>query len=280
MESCDKENTAVNANVLIFSPPKALKDRADTRQQVAVQKEVPSMLCAKFSKAMHVEFQLVAVGSFNSMNFLLINPNSDKAVSVSVDKIPTEKGFDILLGPQGSRELEIAANSKMHGVITWNPTCNMGVCEKAVLKLSGKTPLQINLRGKAGTGKSDAVARSKPDRKALVALAPRDLASMKPKKDKVTTEAPPAPSLEDAWANKQALQFQDWLNGTFAKSYASSVELEKDFAEGSGNTTPTTGIAVRTLVCLCLSLCLCFSHTTTATNPPPHHYYHCYHLFA
>jgi len=149
----DKENAFEgNPNLMIFSPPKALKDRAEVINN-NVHKEVPSILLEKFQAPMSIEFKDVEVGSFHSMLFTMINPNTDKAITATVDKVPQKMGFEVLLDSKGSSHVEIAANSKMQGIITWSPNTNMGVKAKAVIMVNDRIPVHINIIGKAGTGK-------------------------------------------------------------------------------------------------------------------------------
>lgn len=154
MFASDKENAQ---NVLIFSPPRTSK-HAELQKKVAPVKAVESMICAKFQTPMCLDFDTVLVGSCNSLQFLLINPNKGRSVKVSISKIPETKGFDIMLGPDGSTEIEIEANGKVYGVVLWAPKSNMSVREVAKLTLHHENgnathPLQITLVGKAGTGK-------------------------------------------------------------------------------------------------------------------------------
>jgi len=177
---------------------------------------------------MYLDFGSVGVNSFNSLQFLLINPNKDRSVKISVCKMPEGKGFEILLGLNGATEIEIEANSKVSGVVTWSPVANTTAREVVklnLLKENGMSPLQITLVGKAGTGKSEDKPKHKLDRKALVALAPRDFAT-KPKAPKVEEKTVVSGnSFENQWANKQIQNFTAWMNITFHNANMSSVEL-------------------------------------------------------
>jgi hypothetical protein len=148
----DKENAG---NVLVFSPPRGFKN-GDARKATAPEKAMESMICAKFQHPMQLDFGAVAVGSFNSIQFLLINPDGDNAVKITVAKASEAKGFEILLGPTGAKEIGIPAKGKITGVVTWAPTRNMGMREvvKLLMHADGSTsPLQLTISGKAGTGK-------------------------------------------------------------------------------------------------------------------------------
>ena len=154
MYSDDKENSG---NVLVFSPPRAWKT-ADVaaRKATAPERAMESMICAKFQHSMQVEFGTVAVGSFNSVQFLLINPDGDNAVKITVAKASEAKSFEILLGPTGAKEITIPAKGKVTGVVTWAPARNMGMREVVKLLMhaeSSTSPLQLTISGKAGTGK-------------------------------------------------------------------------------------------------------------------------------
>ena len=176
---------------------------------------------------MYLDFDCVSVGSFNSLQFLLINPNKDRSVKISVCKLPEAKGFDILLGPKGATEIEIGANAKVSGVVTWSPKANMTVREVAKLNLhkeNGVSPLQVTLVGKSGTGKNEDKPKQKPNRKALVAIAPREFAT-KTKTAKAEEKVVFNRNSQNQWADKQIQNFTAWMNLTFHKANMSSVEI-------------------------------------------------------
>ena len=143
------------SNVLVFSPPRALKNSHVSRVKVE-EKVMESMICAKFQHSMQLDFGTVAVGSLNTLQFLLINPDGENAVKVCVSKMSDAKGFEILLGPNGTKEIGIMAKGKVTGVVTWAPTRNMGMREVVKLLMhtdNSTSPLQMTISGKAGTGK-------------------------------------------------------------------------------------------------------------------------------
>jgi len=156
----NKENSNTNPNVLVFSPPQKQQFTDNTSNKLnsnngksALSVVEPSMLCARFQGSMYVEFGTVAVNSCNTRLFKLINPNKNKSVTISVDRISEAKGFSILLGPNGSNIIEIPGGETGTGVVTWNPTSNISAREVAILKLDDKAPLQMTVTGVAGTGK-------------------------------------------------------------------------------------------------------------------------------
>ena len=149
--SMDKENN-VNPNVLLFSPPAKgaveSKNMAPTKLQGGA---MPSLVTARFQAAMYIEFGSVSVNSITDVKFKLVNPNESKPVTVSVEKVPADKGFRISF-PNGDETVEIPSGGVVIGTVHWKPLTDMSVREVATLKLMDKSPLQITLHGIAGTG--------------------------------------------------------------------------------------------------------------------------------
>jgi hypothetical protein len=151
----DKENAGVNPNVMLFSPPKALKGSNASGGLGGVRggkESVPCLSCAKFCGDIVINFDKVDVNSTNSRKFKLMNPDQEKEVVIEVDTALESKGFSVVLG-NGDSSLRLAANGKGEGVVTWTPKTNMTVSKKLHLKLNGEKRLQIKVNGIAGTGK-------------------------------------------------------------------------------------------------------------------------------
>lgn len=159
--SRDKENAGSNAasvpnpNVLLFSPPaKAVAPTAGGKQQQSASHTsgAPVLVTARFQAALYLEFGKVPVNSSNEVQFKLVNPSESKAVTVSVDKVPTDKGFRITFAAGGEGTVEIPGGGTAMGTVHWRPQSDMSVREVATLKLMDKSPLQLTLHGIAGTG--------------------------------------------------------------------------------------------------------------------------------
>lgn len=147
----DKENAPMGGNsLMLFSPPAKVEKASKAATKAQQLASLPSLVTARFQKTMHIDFGTVAVGSSSSKQFRLINPNESKSVTVSVDKVATDKGFTIILG--NSDTIEIAGGGNAIGTVMWNPTSDMSVSSTATLKLNDNSPMQVTMRGIAGSG--------------------------------------------------------------------------------------------------------------------------------
>ena len=147
----DKENLC-STGLMIFSPPKA-ELKASITSSSDLNRQLPSILCEKFQKALWIEFDTVLVKSTNHKQFKLINPNNDRPINVSVDKVPDKKGFSLSLGNSvDGSSVDIPANGSAIGTLYWIPQTDMAVREVAILKLNNSAPLQLSIHGTAGIG--------------------------------------------------------------------------------------------------------------------------------
>lgn len=150
----DKENSGVNPNVLIFSPPKTKSGGLGNANLVKKKGDVlPTLIAARFNGGIRIDFGHVDLGSFHSQQFRIDNPSTSKAIKISIHKEPANKGFDVMLGPKGQKEITISEKSCVTGVVTWSAEHNASLYEKVTLKMDEKLPLDITITGKAGTGK-------------------------------------------------------------------------------------------------------------------------------
>jgi len=116
---------------------------------------IPTLICAKFQSALYLEFDSVSVGSSNTKLFKLQNPHQNRAIVVSVDRVPDKKGFYVTLGDGFSQSIEIEPNGYTFAHVLWCPQFNMAIRESAYLKVDNLPVLQITLHGIAGTGNND-----------------------------------------------------------------------------------------------------------------------------
>ena len=154
----DKENSGVSPNVLIFSPPKSKPGGHGLGNLIKKKSEVlPTLIAARFNGGIRIEFGHVDLGSFHSQQFRIDNPSTSKTIKISIYKEPMNKGFEVMLGPKGQKEIEIPEKSCVTGVVTWSAEHNVSLYEKVTLKMDEKLPLEITITGKAGTGKVSAI---------------------------------------------------------------------------------------------------------------------------
>lgn len=118
---------------------------------------IPTLLCSKFQGALYIEFDSVNVGSSHTRLFKLQNPNKNKSVTVSVDRVPDKKGFSVTLGDDFSQSIEIEANGYVFAHVLWCPLFNMAIRESAYLKVDNLPVLQITLHGIAGARNNNTV---------------------------------------------------------------------------------------------------------------------------
>ena len=145
----DKENVPASGNLMMFSPPaKALRPAAAAPGTAAAA--LPSLITARFQKALSIEFGNVAVHATSTQRFRLINPNDSKSITVAVEKVAADKGFSVILGDGDT--VVIPAGGSAIGMVRWTPSQDMSVACTVSLKLNDNSPLQLTLRGKAGTG--------------------------------------------------------------------------------------------------------------------------------
>jgi hypothetical protein len=112
---------------------------------------IATLICEKFQGAVWVGFGCVVLNSPTIREFNLVNPGAS-SVSITVDKCPSKKGFDITFGANGATSVSLDPSETVSGFVKWNPSENMSVREIAVLLMDGKHRLQLTLHGIAGMG--------------------------------------------------------------------------------------------------------------------------------
>jgi len=146
----DKENIGPGlGNCMVFSPP--AKAEKPAKKAGALGEVLPMLLTARFQKTLSIEFGNVSVNAMSSQRFRLTNPNDAKSVTVTLDRMPAaDKGFSIVLGDGDT--VVIPGGGSVIGHVHWKPTHDMSVASSVTLKLNDNSPLQMMLRGIAGSG--------------------------------------------------------------------------------------------------------------------------------
>uniref|UniRef100_A0A3P8R918 Calponin-homology (CH) domain-containing protein n=1 Tax=Astatotilapia calliptera TaxID=8154 RepID=A0A3P8R918_ASTCA len=131
-------------NRRVHSGQRGFLDFSPTRRDYTdKENDVPVLSLIQFSKAPFVTFGSVKLGTSKSAVLRIENPTEYAAAEVSVDKIPSSKGFSVDFGlcfqPGGSFTL----------VVTWTPTEEGGIRELIVLNASGVLKHQAVLLGRA-----------------------------------------------------------------------------------------------------------------------------------
>lgn len=86
-------NTVARAGVFDISPTyKPSRSNGHGKENHAL---VPVLSLVQFSRSPFVTFGTVKLGSSRSLPLCIENPNEDAAITVTVDKIPSSKGFSV-----------------------------------------------------------------------------------------------------------------------------------------------------------------------------------------
>ncbi|XP_077390631.1 abnormal spindle-like microcephaly-associated protein [Festucalex cinctus] len=134
------------SGIVAFSPvQRGFMDFRPTRNgDTDKENDVAVLSLVLFSKAPFVSFGTVKIGTAKSTVLRIENPTEDEEVVVTVDKIPSSKGFSVdnstlTIRPQGSFNLKI----------TWTPTEEGGIRELIIIKANGVLKHRAVLLGKA-----------------------------------------------------------------------------------------------------------------------------------
>ncbi|XP_039984244.1 abnormal spindle-like microcephaly-associated protein isoform X2 [Xiphias gladius] len=128
--------TSTRGGFLDYSPAK----RGDANKE----NNVPVLSLIQFSKAPFVTFGTVKLGTSKSAVLRIDNPTEDAEAEVTVEKIPSSKGFSLdhntfTIQPEGSFSL----------TVTWTPTEEGGIRELIVFNANGVLKHQAVLLGRA-----------------------------------------------------------------------------------------------------------------------------------
>ncbi|XP_073332117.1 abnormal spindle-like microcephaly-associated protein [Pagrus major] len=108
------------------------------------ENDVPTLSLIQFSKAPFMTFGTVKLGTSKSAVLLIENPTEDADAEVTVEKIPSSKGFSVDHGtftiqPEGSFSL----------TVTWTPTEEGGIRELIIFNANGVLKHQAVMLGRA-----------------------------------------------------------------------------------------------------------------------------------
>ncbi|XP_044056184.1 LOW QUALITY PROTEIN: abnormal spindle-like microcephaly-associated protein [Siniperca chuatsi] len=128
--------TSTRRGFLDFSPVK--------RDDANKENDVPILSLIQFSKAPFVTFGAVKLGSSKSAVLRIENPTEDAEAEVTVERIPSSKGFSVdqntfTIQPEGSFTL----------TVTWTPTEEGGIRELIIFNANGVLKHQAVLLGRA-----------------------------------------------------------------------------------------------------------------------------------
>uniref|UniRef100_A0A671VR07 Assembly factor for spindle microtubules n=1 Tax=Sparus aurata TaxID=8175 RepID=A0A671VR07_SPAAU len=133
-----------NPGFLDFSPVR--------RDDGNKENDVPTLSLIQFSKAPFLTFGTVKLGTSKSAVLLIENPTEDADAEVTVEKIPSSKGFSVDHGtftiqPEGSFSL----------TVTWTPSEEGGIRELIVFNANGVLKHQAVMLGRAEAPKKKKV---------------------------------------------------------------------------------------------------------------------------
>ncbi|KAA8589418.1 hypothetical protein FQN60_012783 [Etheostoma spectabile] len=121
---------------LDFSPIK----RDDTNKE----NDVPVLILTLFSKAPFLSFGTVKLGTSKSVVLRLENPTEDAEAQVTVEKVPSSKGFSV-----DRNTFTIQPEDSFNLTVTWTPTEEGGIRELIIFNANGILKHQAVLLGRA-----------------------------------------------------------------------------------------------------------------------------------
>ncbi|XP_031725631.1 abnormal spindle-like microcephaly-associated protein [Anarrhichthys ocellatus] len=122
--------------VLDFSPVR--RDNANK------ENDVPVLILTLFSKAPFVTFGSVKMGTSKSVVLRIENPTEDAEAEVTVEKIPSSKGFSV-----DRNTFTIQPEDSFSLTVTWTPTEEGGIRELILFNANGLLKHQAVLLGRA-----------------------------------------------------------------------------------------------------------------------------------
>eukprot|EP00064_Thunnus_orientalis_P020181 superscaffoldBa00005417_g20313 len=127
------------------STQRGFLDFSPTRKDVAnKENDIPVLSLIQFSKAPFLTFGTVKLGTSKAAVLRIENPTEDAEAEVTVEKIPSGKGFSVdyntfTIQPEGSFNL----------TVTWTPTEEGGIRELIIFNANGVLKHQAVLLGRA-----------------------------------------------------------------------------------------------------------------------------------
>ncbi|XP_069581276.1 abnormal spindle-like microcephaly-associated protein [Brachyistius frenatus] len=128
--------TSTQKGFLDFSPVR--------RNDANKENDVPVLSLIQFSKAPFVTFGSVKLGTSKSAVLRVENPTEDADAEVTVDKIPSAKGFSV-----DQNTFTVQSESSFSLTVTWTPTEEGGVRELILFNANGVLKHQAVLLGRA-----------------------------------------------------------------------------------------------------------------------------------
>ncbi|KAG7220015.1 hypothetical protein INR49_000663 [Caranx melampygus] len=128
--------TSTRTGVLDFSPVR--------RDDANKENDVPILSLIQFSKAPFVTFGTVKLGTSKSVILRIENPTEDAEAVVTVERIPSSKGFTV-----DHNTFTIQPESAFSLTVTWTPSEEGGIRELVVFNANGVLKHQAVLLGRA-----------------------------------------------------------------------------------------------------------------------------------
>nr|XP_040040594.1 abnormal spindle-like microcephaly-associated protein [Gasterosteus aculeatus aculeatus] len=128
--------SSTRRGVLDFSPVKS--DNANK------ENEVPVLILTLFSKAPFVSFGTVKLGTSKSVLLRIENPTRDSEAEVTVERIPSSKGFSV-----DRDAITIQPEDSFGLTVTWTPSEEGAIRELILFSANGVLKLQAVLLGRA-----------------------------------------------------------------------------------------------------------------------------------
>ncbi|XP_071342367.1 abnormal spindle-like microcephaly-associated protein [Trachinotus anak] len=128
--------TSTRTGFLDFSP--------GSRDEANKENDVPILSLIQFSKAPFVTFGTVKLGTSKSAVLRIENPTEDAEAEVTVEKIPSSKGFSV-----DHNTFTIQPGSYFSLTVTWTPTEEGGIRELIIFNANGVLKHQAVLLGRA-----------------------------------------------------------------------------------------------------------------------------------
>ncbi|KAM3876201.1 abnormal spindle-like microcephaly-associated protein [Diretmus argenteus] len=108
------------------------------------ENDVPVLSLIQFSKAPFVTFGSVKLGTSKSAVLHIENPTEDAVAEVSIDKVPSSKGFSV-----DQSRFTVQPETSFSLTVTWTPTEEGGVRELIIFNANGVLKHQAVLLGRA-----------------------------------------------------------------------------------------------------------------------------------
>ncbi|KAM6938261.1 abnormal spindle-like microcephaly-associated protein [Lycodopsis pacificus] len=126
------------------SARRGVMDFSPVRRDANKENDVPVLILTLFSKAPFVTFGSVKLGTSKSVVLRIENPTEDAEAEVTVEKIPSSKGFSV-----DRNTFTIQPEDSFSLTVTWTPTEEGGIRELILFNANGLLKHQAVLLGRA-----------------------------------------------------------------------------------------------------------------------------------